>query len=366
MPIHLLHAADFHLDAPFASLSADRSAQRRSEQRELLGRLADVARSRGADAVLLSGDLFDSGELYAETGQALVRALGQTGCPVFITPGNHDFYSAHSPYARLAWPDNVHTFTTAALEAVKLEGLGCTIWGAAFTAPGREDSPLEGFRAPEDGGMHIGVLHGDVEGRGRYSPLSTQQIADSGLTYLALGHIHARSGLQRAGGTTWAYPGCAEGRGFDELGDKGCLWLTVHEDGAVEEAFIPLARRRYRILEVDVTGDPASALLAALPEDGGEDIVRILLTGESGVEGLDLAPLEALAAHRFYSLTLRDETRVRHDLWERAGEDTLTGLFLRRMQDRLAAAGDEEERADLERAVRFGLSALEYREEPMV
>ena len=93
--------------------------------------------------------------------------------------------------------------------------------------------------------------------------------------------------------------------------------------------------------------------------------MRIRLTGESGVEGLDLAPLEAVAAARFYRAELRDETAVPRDLWDRAGEDTLTGLFLRRMQERLAAAADDGARADLERAVRFGLAALEHREEPM-
>ena len=261
MPIQILHAADFHLDAPFASLNAEQAAERRGEQRELLARLAELARSRGADLVLLSGDLFDGGELYAETGQALVRTLGQTGCPVFIAPGNHDFYSARSPYARLAWPDNVHLFRRAGLTPVELEGKACTVWGAAFTAPAREDSPLAGFAAPADGRLHLGVLHGDVEGRGRYGPIGPEEIAASGLTYLALGHIHARSGLRRAGETFWAYPGCPEGRGFDELGDKGCLWITVRDDGGVEEEFVPLARRRYRVLEADVSGpDPAAAL----------------------------------------------------------------------------------------------------------
>ena len=205
-----------------------------------------------------------------------------------------------------------------------------------------------------------------MEGRGHYGPIGPEEIAASGLTYLALGHIHARSGLRRAGETFWAYPGCPEGRGFDELGDKGCLWITVRDDGGVEEEFVPLARRRYRILEADVSGpNPAAALAAALPGDGAEDIVRIRLVGESGVEGLDLAPLEAVAAARFYRAELRDETAVPRDLWDRAGEDTLTGLFLRRMQERLAAAAGDGARADLERAVRFGLAALEHREEPM-
>lgn len=364
--LHILHAADLHLDAPFASLPAHKAAERRAEQRDLIGRLADLARTRGADLVLLSGDLFDSADTYAETTQALARALGQTGCPVFIAPGNHDYFTLRSPYSALHWPENVHIFRSAALEAVERPDLGCAVHGAAFTAPAREDSPLSGFAAPGDGLIHLGVLHGEVDGKGRYGPIPRADIAASGLAYLALGHVHAGSGLQWEGGTAWAYPGCPEGRGFDELGEKGGLWVTL-DDGAISVEFVPLARRRYRIVEADVSRAerPEDALLAALPEDAGADILRVLLTGESGVEGLDLAPLARLLEGRFYSADLRDMTRVRRDLWSRAEEDTLTGLFLRRMRERLAAAGDGDERAALERAVRFGLAALEHGEEPM-
>ena len=247
---------------------------------------------------------------------------------------------------------------------MELPGLGCTVYGAAFTAPACDQSPLKGFAAPEDGGLHLMVLHGDVDGRGRYGSIDRADIAASGLDYLALGHIHACSGLQREGDTWWAYPGCPEGRGFDELGDKGVLVVEA-EKGSVSARFAPLCRRRYRMLTVDLSGgeNPAEALAAALPGDGENDICRILLTGESGVEGLDLEALEAVAQPYFYSVTLRDRTRVRRDLWSRAEEDTLTGLFLRQMQARLAQADTDEDRALVEKAVRFGLAALENGED---
>ena len=50
-------------------------------------------------------------------------------------------------------------------------------------------------------------------------------------------------------------------------------------------------------------------------------------------------------------------------LWARQGEDTLTGLFLRTMAQRIQEA-PADQRPLLERAVRFGLAALEGREEP--
>ena len=346
----IIHGADFHLDAPFAALPPDKARARR----------AGLAEERRADVVLLSGDLLDGGQTYQETVQALARTLGGIPAPVFIAPGNHDCYGPRSVYAGTAWPDNVHIFSTVAVEGVELPGLNCVVHGAAFTTPQADRSPLMGFAAPRDGRIHLMALHGDVEGKGRYGPIALEDIAASGLTYLALGHIHACSGLQKAGDTYWAYPGCPEGRGFDELGDKGVLVVTVDDGGAVSAEFVPLARRRYEILTVDVTGaeSPAAALAAALPADAGEDCYRIVLTGERGEEPPELAALAALAEPRFYSVTLRDQTRERRALWARSGEDSLTGLFLRTLRSG-ALEGD-----GLELAARFGLAALENGEDP--
>ena len=50
------------------------------------------------------------------------------------------------------------------------------------------------------------------------------------------------------------------------------------------------------------------------------------------------------------------------DVWARAGEDSLRGLFLRELQARWKAAGDEMERNMVTLAVRFGLAALDHRD----
>lgn len=361
--IKLIHAADFHLDAPFSALSPTQAAQRREEQRALLERLADLCEREGAQLLFLAGDVLDGGNTYHETTQALARILGGVKARVFIAPGNHDFYSPRSPWAATAWPENVHIFRGTEVEQVELPDLNCVVYGAAFTAPVRDDSPLAGFAAPADGRIHLMCVHGDVDGKGRYGNISLMEIADSNLDYLALGHVHARSGLGRAGKTGWAYPGCPEGRGFDELGEKGVLCGTV-DKGSARMDFVPLAGRKYEILSVDVSGeDPATALAEALPKDAKRNIYRILLTGESGVEGLNMPELESVAEPFFYSVSLRDRTRVRADLWSRAEEDSLTGLFLREMKARLEHSEDDAERETLELAVRFGLAALENREE---
>ena len=356
--LKLIHGADFHLDAPFAALPADKARQRRAEQRELLGRLADLAEGEGAHLVLLSGDLLDGGETYQETVEALARTLGEIRVPVFIAPGNHDWYGPRSPYAGTVWPDNVHIFTSGQVEAVELPELGCVVHGAAFTAPQADRSPLAGFSAPRDGRIHLMVLHGEVGGQGRYGPVDPADIAASGLAYLALGHVHACSGLQRTGETFWAYPGCPEGRGFDETGEKGVLAVTVADGGAVSTRLVPLARRRYEIVEADVTGAESAetALRSVLPAAPSEDCCRIVLTGRRDFPAPDLAALTALAEPFYFSVSLRDRTAEKRDLWERAGEDSLTGLTLRALE---ALEGEER---DL--AARFALAALEHGEDP--
>lgn len=354
--LKIIHGADFHLDSPFSGLTPERAARRRGEQRELLDRLAGLAREKNADLVLLSGDLLDSEHVYRETGDALRSALATIPCPVFIAPGNHDFYGPRSIWSALDWPDNVHIFD--APEWVELPG--CALWGRAFTAPHQEACPLEGLTVPDDGKLHIACLHGDVDGTGDYGPISAMDIAASGLDYLALGHVHQASGLQREGKTFWAYPGCPEGRGFDELGAKGVLYVEA-EPGHVTAQFVPLAKRRYEIISVDITGaaDVLSALRSALPDDPENLICRVVLTGEG--QAPDLAALDRALSPEFYGLTILDRTRLPRDLWERRGEDALTGLFLRTMWDKCR---EQPEDPVCQLAARYGLAALEGGEEP--
>lgn len=357
--LKLIHAADLHLDSPFAGLPPEQAALRRQEQRALLDRLADLANEEGADLVLLAGDLLDGERVYRETVDALAQTLGRIRCRVFLAPGNHDPYTAASPYALPIWPDNVHIFSSPRPEAVTIPELNCTVYGAAFSAQEREDDPLEGFCAQGEG-IHLMVLHGNVQGRD-YAPISPAHIAASGLDYLALGHIHQGSGLQKTGDTFWAYPGCPEGRGFDETGDKGVLLLDV-EQGSVTARFHPLALRRYEILEVELTDntDPLASVEQALSGDTSRDIYRIVLTGAFAMEPDTLIQLEQALSPRVHALELRDRTRAPRDLWARAGEDTLTGLFLRTMAPQCEAQPDQDV---LQMAVRFGLAALENGED---
>ena len=67
-------------------------------------------------------------------------------------------------------------------------------------------------------------------------------------------------------------------------------------------------------------------------------------------------------ADRFYALELRDRTRLAEDLWAKAEEDSLRGLFLRDLKQQLAQAQTEEDRQRVTMDARFGLAALNHRD----
>lgn len=359
--LKIAHAADFHLDSPFSGLGREQAAQRRTEQKALLAELRE--RADGADLVLLAGDLLDSGVCHAESAEALEDFLNSFTVPVFLAPGNHDYYAPESPYARMTLNENVHLFRSPVPEGIPVPELGVTVWGAAFTAPAMRPL-LRGFRAPSDGSMHIMVLHGEVsQSPCDYNPISEESLRESGLRYLALGHRHAFEGLHESGRTAWTYPGCIAGRGFDETGEKGFLMTEIPEEGPVTTTFIPLSGRRYYVLEADLRGfdSSESAVRSVIPPQAARDCCRVTLRGEwpeKPKTQLIAAALRDVCAQ----LEIRDETRIQKSVWDSAGEDTLRGCFLRILQRKLAGATPEEQQRITE-AARFGLAALDYRED---
>ena len=134
-------------------------------------------------------------------------------------------------------------------------------------------------------------------------------------------------------------------------------------DGECSLEPVCIASRRYEILKIDVTGtDPLLAIHTSLPDETVKDVYRIILTGESDTSP-DLSRLHYNLEELFFELQLRDETRLRRSVWECAGDDTLRGLFLKKLRAKYDAARDDEQRRRIEQAARWGLAALDNMEE---
>ena len=357
--LRILHAADLHLDSPFAALPPEQAAVRRRLQRQIPSHLAALCRAQECQMLFLAGDVFDGERVCPETLEALAAAFAECPARIFIAPGNHDPYTADSPWARTAWPENVHIFT-GAMEAVTLPALSCRVWGAAFQ--GREARDLLRPVPPaDDGFLELGVLHGDPENQGPYNPISPVSLEACGLDYLALGHIHKTAPLRQAGRTWYAWPGVALGRGFDETGVHGVYRVELDRQSC-HAALLPLPGPRYERLTVAAGENPESAALAALPPDSREIYCRLTLTGETAP--FDRAALEERMSPYFAALELRDETVPPRELWDGCGERTLRGLTLAALKQQYDAAPDQAARQTVALAARYALAALEGREAP--
>ena len=357
--IKILHAADLHLDSPFEGLSAAKAAIRRAEQRLLLSALAELAFKEKPDLVLLSGDLLDSSNTVHDTGEELLRNLASIPCPVFISPGNHDFYGPRCPYARLKMPENVHVFHEGTLRFVSVPSADARVFGAAFTST-KCAALLHGFHAQRRPGTYnLLCIHGEVGNpASAFNPISAEDVAASGIDYAALGHVHSCSGLLRSGNTWYSWPGCPEGHSFEETGDKTVSIVELCGEECSLRT-VSIAARKYRKLTLDISSkEPLLLIHTSLPDDTAHDIYRITLVGETETAP-DLRWLHQNLDEMFFSLQLCDNTRLREEVWDGAGQDTLRGLFLSKLRSRYDAAQDEKSRERIEQAARWGLAALD-------
>ncbi len=324
----ILHTADWHLDAPLQGYGDELRRQLAAVPEKLL----ELCREEGCDMVLIAGDVFD-GAYTPYTAKCLRDVLAAMTVPVFITPGNHDFSSPDSPWKREIWPENVHIFEGFQIASVVIPELDCRVYGAGFEAM---DCPalLEGFRAEGAERYAIGIFHGDAaQSQSPYNPITKQQVQESGLDYLALGHIH-KAGSFTAGQTLCAWPGCPMGRGYDEPGVKGAYIVTL--DGGVSLRFCPLDTPQFYDLQT-----PPEKLDGLLPPVGNENYYRVTLTG--CCEEPNLSKLRAEYAH-LPNLVLRDKTTRPVDVWGSLGEDSFEGVYFGLLRQALEAAGEEERR----------------------
>ena len=74
----LIHCADLHLDSCMESgLPKEKAAQRRLEILRTFTQMVEQASEKGVEAVLLSGDLFDTKTVSARARNCVLDALRQ-------------------------------------------------------------------------------------------------------------------------------------------------------------------------------------------------------------------------------------------------------------------------------------------------
>lgn len=368
--LKILHCADLHLDTPFTD-SLQKGEARRAKLRSAFTNLTRFVREKQVDIVLMAGDLFDSEYATKDTAELLCREMASIpDCRFFISPGNHDPYTEKSVYACTEFPQNVTVFSSENPSSVDLSELGVTVYGYAFEQTTMARAPMARISAENKNRINLLCAHADLSSPlSPYAPTTKEALAGTGMDYIALGHIHACSGLDKIGDTYYAYCGCLEGRGFDELGYKGALYLEMEKENGIlslqasEKVF---SFGRYEIARVDLTGarteEEALMTIRTYLKDnkllGADTTLRLILCGIISPKITRLerdcsAMLESLV----YALEIKDTTSPLLDSDTLLSDVSIRGAFYRQLLPDLQSE-DEQIRARAVRALHLGLAAL--------
>ncbi|MXZ72296.1 MAG: metallophosphoesterase [Acidobacteria bacterium] len=360
----IVHFADLHLDSAFAWAGADgqEARKRRRGLQQALDRIAGLTREVAADALFCGGDLYEHQRVTPDTAQFLRSTFEALApLPVYVAPGNHDWYGPQSLYAGVAWSANVHIFREARLQAVPL-GDGVTLWGAAHCQPANTGNFFEGFTA-HGPGVHIALCHAaesswldaQEEGKALHAPFDEADIARAGVTHAFMGHYHQPKAAPRH-----TYPGNPDPLAFGEEGRRGPVVAAIKADGSVERDWHVVAVTETHDLALEVTGCSSQRdvldRLAGIAA-GRSGLARVTVGGELSQEvDLHTEDLRSTLLDRFDAVQVRTGSlRSGYDIQAVRTEQTVRGQFVR---DVLEAELAEDERR---RVLTTGLRALEGR-----
>lgn len=378
--VRFLHCGGFQFDSPAWEGPEEWASLRNQDLWQTFEAVLALCRSEKIDLLFLTGDLFEQEYVRKETVDRVVRTLAKLDeTRIFITPGERDPLVNTSAYRLALWPNKVHIFSKG-INSVKIPTLNVTVYGAGWTAY-RQDGPfLDGFQTKEDGTLQLMLLHAvvdPIENLNKFIPIIPEQIAASGLDYLALGHKEEWSGIQQAGETFWADCGSPEARSFRESGPHGVLLGEIGEErGSTKFEFRELGQRRYvekaLLVQADMEGLAAKLLAETSISEQQRDLFRIKVSGAIR-EGDEAAvqSLQKLLADKFrYLEIISSDGRLsesgskvvttvegRTENGDGNGLPTLKQVFSANMQERLVAESAEKLK-HWELVQKIGLAAL--------
>lgn len=235
--IRFIHAADIHLDSPLRGLEAYPGApteRLRIATRQAFDRVVDLCLEEQVDFLIVAGDLFDTDvkDFHAALAAAAqLRRLDQADIPVYLIFGNHD--SREETTRHVPWPGTVTVFDHKAPHTVRHPKLPVALHGMSYPKREVTDNLVPRYPAPVAGCLNIGLLHTNAGGNSQhapYAPCSVEELVGKGYDYWALGHVHDHAVLHAEPHVV--YSGNTQGRHARETGPKGCLLVTVQENGA--------------------------------------------------------------------------------------------------------------------------------------
>ena len=212
--------------------------------------------------------------------------------------------------------------------------------------------------------INIVTLHGQevkYDQKDKAEIINIQLLKNKNIDYLALGHIHSVNFGRIDERGVYAYPGCLEGRGFDETGAKGFI-LVDTEDGKINAGFVENSVRKTDEFTVDISAAndvyEAYRIVKSNINAQKSDLLRIVLKGEISFDGEGLkGEIERLLSGEYYFVSVKDDTLRKFDAEKIAGDNSLKGEFIR-----LVLADETIDGEKKQKVISVGLKALSDRE----
>ena len=365
--VKILHCADIHIGAAQSFLGT-LAEKRRYEVLMTFERIIDTAKENDVKIIAIAGDLFDSNNIEKSFIDAVFNKIA---CVPYIKIvaicGNHDPLDSNSPFNSNNLPENLYVLGSED-EAITFEDIKTRVYGRSFGfcyENGREKFSI----IPCDNEyINLMLMHGDFKAdlKSNYNAISPEFIKSSSMDYIALGHVHKRSGIEKIGDTFFAYCGCPEGQGFDELDQKGVYMGNIGK-GICELEFVPINKRQHIHIIIDISdlnneNEIPDKILRSISETFGENypenLYKIDLTGELPEDfDISLSEIAERLSDKLFFIKLRDYTEVYIDKEALAKEASLKGIFVKNMLKKIEEAQDSE-KIILRKALSLGLKAF--------
>ena len=367
--VKILHCADVHLGAELTTLGKS-AVTRRAEIKKTFMNILKLCQTEEIQLLLIAGDLFDNVHVQENTLEEIKNGFASLkDTIVAIAPGNHDPLTEDSPYSiKDFWPENVIIFKSE-LGCIEIKSLGVRLFGAAFTETYVATPMLKNVSVPKDEMINICVLHGELVAsnqKSNYNPITETQLKNSRMDYVALGHIHKQTDVLKAGDTYYAYSGCPEGRGFDELNEKG-VYLGMVSKGFCRLEYHKLCKRMNIELHVDISDAINSKMatdiiLDKMKSKYGEtyldNLYKVALEGMIADDVcIDCDEIKAALNDEVFFIKIKDNTTININFDSITKETTLKSIFVRKMLERIKDAKPEEKKS-LNTALRLGIKAF--------
>lgn len=367
--MRFVHCADLHLGMRFAQhYSATKARDLHSARLGVLQNIAACALEHDAEFVVVAGDLFDSHGVSDEVVAQACDRLNGFRVPVYILPGNHDYYDAGTDavYRRSVWRPADHVVVLSRPEVVPVEG-GRALLYPARARVRREHNPCDWYahaprRDTTGEAIRVGVAHGATRQFWERCAQSDQEtvldverhVNEGELDYLALGDWHGPNTLQQH--TRAWYSGAGEPTSFGEPTSGFALVVTIDGAGAVpktEALPVGVVQWLTDLHGVSSVLDSSAALdawLDALGALGPNTCLRLRLDGLlSGPDYVRLCGAVEQAGHRLLWSSIEMDAVVNESeaqsLNDLAASDDRLGSVIAILQAKQAAGGNDADLA---------------------